>query len=389
MGQKYPGVKVTRDRESWRAVWFDSTGRRRRKRLGNSETMSRAEAERRALKLQQVQLICPGYRDGPAIVPTITAHVREYVTRRGPEIGDAARKWIEMTRAQLVACFGDVRLDALTRDGAGRLVVHLRQPRRDGTLRSEWSVKGYITVASRLFEDARKRDLIPINPFDRLRVKVAKIERDWRYVTLAELDRILAACPDASWRAFFGLLRLAGLRLGEARRLTWDRIDWERRTLTVVPREGKVTTKQRTRVVPVQPRLYALLREAFDAAAPGSRYVSPFCKKPNTVGREIVVRAGLTPWAKLFHTLRKNLVSDWQAVYPSLDVAAWLGHDVRVAADHYHQTLDTSIAAVTGEAAQAPAPAADADLRSEIADLRAMVSALVSQLRPAAGHERP
>src|SRR5690606_17498305 len=116
---------------------------------------------------------------------------------------------------------------------------------------------------------------------------------------------LLDACPSSSWKALIALCRWAGLRRSEAVRMDWPQVDFAARTLTVA-HQGEQTTKKRTRVAPMDPRLYAVLMDRFNAAGDGERV---FADDPHNLTKDvkaIIKRAGLEPWDKSFHTLREN-----------------------------------------------------------------------------------
>jgi len=45
---------------------------------------------------------------------------------------------------------------------------------------------------------------------------------------LEELDKLLDACHNVGWKMLIALCRIAGLRRGEALRLLWSDINWEK-----------------------------------------------------------------------------------------------------------------------------------------------------------------
>lgn len=68
-----------------------------------------------------------------------------------------------------------------------------------------------------------------------------------------------------------GLCRLAGLRRSEATALPWSAVDWDKRRLTVFATKTRGTSATGgKRVMPIDPRLYTVLLEAFGAAEPGT-----------------------------------------------------------------------------------------------------------------------
>ena len=55
---------------------------------------------------------------------------------------------------------------------------------------------------------------------------------------------------------------------------------------------------------------------------------------------QIIVRAGLVPWPRLFQNLRASCATDWVERYPNHVVARWLGHSPLIAATHSPQARE-------------------------------------------------
>ena len=344
MSDDYQLVQLHANGAYWQATWRDAGGKRRRKSLGAKSKLSRRDAERRCREIEARHLADPRLR-AVGRAPVLVTFARQWLETR-TDLRPATRVVYGQTIAQLERFFGkDARLDRITRERAEAFRAKLeRDTSAQSASKHVRNVKAICNAAVRL-------DLATINPFDRVRSSAPKVEKNWRYVTLDELDQVLDACPDAGWRCFFGLLRLAGLRRGEALRLTWADVDFDSHRLTVWPDAGKVSTKQRRRVVPIVPRLFDLLLERFEDAAEGESVTD---RRENNLGRDmavIVKRAGLEPWSKICHTLRKNCATDWLSEYPAMDVADWLGHSPEVARDHYHQTRPEVLEKVTQRSA--------------------------------------
>lgn len=208
----------------------------------------------------------------------------------------------------------------------------------------------YVRAARKIFAEALDQDLIAINPFDRLRGTPARRLRDWAYLTQADMQQIYEACPDAGWRAFFALLRYAGLRRGEALRLRWADVNFEKNRICVNA-PGTITaedTKHYTRFVPIEAArcpsgLAGILHETFDLAEAGTvRVCDRVCSDNpksfttvNTRAAKIIVSAGIAKYAKIHHTLRRNAEQDWAAQYPQHVTSEWAGHSIEVSAQFY------------------------------------------------------
>jgi integrase len=194
----------------------------------------------------------------------------------------------------------------------------------------------HIRNAKTIFNYAVRDDLILYNPFDRLKSTAPEPDKNWHYVTPKELDSLLDACPTLSWKLLLSLCRLAGLRQGEALRLPWLAIDWETRKMEVIAEK----TGHR-RIVPIEPKLYDLLLEAFSIAREKEVFVIPSDAIVETnLWRDFGVvckKAEVERWADWCQVLRRNCETDWAQKYPQYVVSYWIGHDITVSARHYLQ----------------------------------------------------
>jgi len=126
------------------------------------------------------------------------------------------------------------------------------------------------------------------------------------------------------------LCRDAALRRGEALALPWERIDWERLRMKIIANEEWRPKDRDYRIVPIVPELRILLLEAFEAAETGAEFVIPngsvLVKNFSRNFKVICKRAGVAPYKKPTHTLRKTCLTCWGRIYPQHTVAAWAGH---------------------------------------------------------------
>ena len=196
----------------------------------------------------------------------------------------------------------------------------------------------HVVRACTIFNEAVRQDLIPFNPFDRLRKTPRKKDSTWRYVSLDELEKLLDASPNVGWRALIGLCRLAGLRRGEALSLQWRAIDWADKTMDIIA--GKTGVR---RVVPMVERQQETLLDPLERPGERELLILPekLVSRNNLVRnfRSIVTRAGLEPWPDSFQVLRKNCAADWAGLVPGFVSATWLGHSEHVEREHYLQVL--------------------------------------------------
>ena len=280
-------------------------------------------------------------REAEAASPSLSAWCETYLDQRKHELGVDSIRRIRNTVDRLLECFGeDTPIDVISAAACKQWRVDMQGEVAEATVRL------HCRNAKGLFNEAVEQELLPKNPFRKLKSSSIASERD-RYVTPDETQQLLEACPNGSWRTLIGLARLAGLRVpSETHRLTWRDVDWDRRRLTVyAPKTSK------TRQVPIVADLFAILQDQFDAAEEGAECILPMSKHNlNRDFRSIIVNAGLIPWEDLFQTLRRS-AETWLALsYPQHAVSAWIGHSVAVSQKYYLQVTDDLFdAAVEGE----------------------------------------
>jgi len=225
------------------------------------------------------------------------------------------------------------------------------------------------TVSKRLqqvrsfFHDARRRKLIPLNPFAEVSSKsVVKLD-ERRFVTRDEATKLLDACPNHTWRTIVALTRFGGLRCpSEVLSLRWQDIDWDKRRIVVQSPKTECHGKG-TRVIPLFPELVPILTEAFEQAPEGTTYIVDERYRRGSAGgngwrncnlrttfEKIIRRAGLTPWPKLFHALRSSRETELAADHPIHVVTAWLGNTPTIALRHYLLTTDADFDRASGGA---------------------------------------
>jgi integrase len=330
-------VRLYENGEYWQAKWTDALGRRRTRGLGRRGDVSRREAEKLCAKISASEAANPS-KDGKA--PTLKEWTDKYIELRKSELADGTLGLHKLTIKYLIDHFGeDVRINRFNRMSASEWSAGLGL--------GEQSRCMHVRNAKVIFGWATDRDLIQFNPFDRENGTPAAVDKTWTEIDDTKLEMIFEACPNDGWRRLFAMCRWAGLRRGEAMRLTWSDIDFDTSVLNV--RAEKTTTKSKARTVPIVPKLLKMLLAGHAEAPDDSEGPTDGVRNVNLAhaADAIVERAGLPEYAKPFHTLRKCCESEWMAQFPVLDVASWLGHSPTVAAKHYVRTTPETLAKVT------------------------------------------
>lgn len=128
----------------------------------------------------------------------------------------------------------------------------------------------YITMGA-MFKSAKMNDLIVKHPMDGVRyTKPVRAVSDIKFLTVEEQDKFLQVAKRSHNYFQYALILETGLRTGEMIGLTWDAIDWKKRTLTVNKtleyrhkqgywRAGPPKTQQSYRTIPLTAKAYAIL----------------------------------------------------------------------------------------------------------------------------------
>ena len=133
----------------------------------------------------------------------------------------------------------------------------------------------YITMGT-LLKAAKMNDLIYKHPMDGVRfTKPVRATDDIKFLTRDEQCVFLETAKRSRNYNQYALILETGLRTGEMIGLTWDAIDFEKRTLTVNKtlefrhgeqywRAGPLKTQQSYRTIPLTDRAYEILKEIKD-----------------------------------------------------------------------------------------------------------------------------
>ena len=133
----------------------------------------------------------------------------------------------------------------------------------------------YMTMGT-FFKSAKDNGFIDRHPMDGVRyTKPVRAVDDIHFLTVAEQKQFLDAAKHSHNYAQYALILETGLRTGEMIGLTWDAIDWEKRTLTVNKtlefrykqdewRAGPPKTESSYRTIPLTDTAYGILREIYD-----------------------------------------------------------------------------------------------------------------------------
>jgi len=302
--------------------------------------------------------------------PTVAAWCTRYIGTRARAVKPGTLENLGQTQSNLVEFLGADKLltaispgdatefrDWLTGRGLARATV-CRRLRR----------------AKQFLEAAFKKRMLPANPWADVKAGSFANPKLRFFVTPEATAAVLEACPSIAWRAAVALARYGGLRCpSEVLGLAWQDVDWAGKRFIV--RSGKTETAANggIRIVPMFAEVGDVLQEAFDAAPVGAVSVVEGLDQGGhgarvnlrTGLRGIILRAGLTPWPRVWQNLRASRATELNETFPAHVVAAWLGHSVAVEAEHYLSVLPSHYAKAVEKAARNPAriPARQAPAR--------------------------
>ncbi len=133
----------------------------------------------------------------------------------------------------------------------------------------------YITMGT-MFKAAKMNDIIAKHPMDGVKyTKPVRAVNDIKFLSRKDQVTFLEAAKKSHNYNQYALILETGLRTGEMIGLTWDAIDWDKRTLTVNKtleyrhkqgywRAGPPKTQSSYRTIPLTDRAYNILRSVWE-----------------------------------------------------------------------------------------------------------------------------
>jgi integrase len=326
-------VRLCRNSNYWSAQWRDPlTGARKSQGLGRRDDAGGEVTDLAARMIcTQLQVDLEAGRKA-AVMPTLGQWIDGFLALK-PGLCEHSADLYRACGERLGRFLGssDVLLAVVTPLQAEKWLAWLTT--EEGL--AAGSVDNLFRQAKTIFRKAERLGIIPRSPFDRVERRQSRPSREWVVVDLPTFERLLEA-SQGPWRALLGLCRIGGLRVGEALRLTWTKVDMVNKRLTVVNSGDYETTKARTREVPLFPKLYELLFELSMADGQGERVLQGIQRGDLHRGAmAISARAHVEPWPRFYHTLRKNCETDLMERFTIGVVTDWLGNSPAVALQRY------------------------------------------------------
>ena len=183
---------------------------------------------------------------------------------------NTTRNYCERYRRNIPPVMGTMRLSDV-RPMHCKLVLN----RMDATYAGSTIRQAYITMGT-MFRAAVRNKIIRDHPMDGVRyTKPLRAVDDIHFLTVDEQKTFLETAKRSHNYRQYALMLETGLRTGEMIGLTWDAIDWRKRTLTVNKtleyrhkqgcwRAGPPKTEASYRTIPLTNRAYELLKACYE-----------------------------------------------------------------------------------------------------------------------------
>lgn len=307
------------------------------------------EAERRAIAKAMTG---HDVRPAPAKeVPTIKAYSKVfldvYSASHKPSTRRDKRQRLDH---DLLPEFGYLRLDQLRQEHVDRITAEML-----GRGAKRKTVNNTLGVLSTLIGYAVKNQVLE-DPKLTFSIKAQGAELD--ALAPENVGKLVAAAPDARYRAAVLLAADAGLRIGEIRALPWLEVNELAREVSVAwsyDRAGELSETKgwERRAVPISERAWAALK---DLDRVGPLVFARLDGKPigydavRDVAHEIYERAGVTPprqpWHGLRHTFGTELANSGASIQTIREL---MGHkSIDTTLRYLHTTRDQKRDAIAG-----------------------------------------
>ena len=184
-------------------------------------------------------------------------------------VGDLApntrRNYRERYNRNMKAILGRLKLSDVRPMHCKAVLTRMDKDYAGSTIRQT-----YIAMGT-MFRSALMNGLIAKHPMDGVRyTKPVRAVSDIKFLTIEEQEKFLEVAKRSHNYFQYALMLETGLRTGEMIGLTWDAIDWKKRTLTVNKtleyrhkqgywRAGPPKTQQSYRTIPLTSKAYAIL----------------------------------------------------------------------------------------------------------------------------------
>ena len=306
-------------------------------------------------KFEAVGLVEPAIAPPPVKTASMAEFLKDFMTRNGASKKPATRiVWQQVINSLIESMPSGIELKGVTAGHAKNYLEKLK-----GSTLASTTIHKRISFARQFFQDACDWEMIERNPFARIKTQGTSLKSNVE-VTREQIALILDKC-NSTWKAIVGLSRFGGLRCpSETLSITWGDIDWEKGRMSIPEPKVEHHEGRGVRSCPLFPELRTILETLFQESTIDGKYPSPesfVIDKPEyraaamrpggwananlrTQLLKIMRRAGVAPWARLFHSMRASRQTELERSYPLHVVCSWLGNTEAVAKKSYLLVTD-------------------------------------------------
>jgi len=251
---------------------------------------------------------------------------------------------------KLMAYFGENKpIDSFTASEALDYYEYLKKTLSPATWKRD------VGKVKQIFKIAVQLGWIKENPFKDIKGGLSDNPGRFHFVTIDEVNRILAECTDLETRLIFTLARFGGLRIpSEIEFMEWQDFNIAEGFFYVkIPKKTNKHNQEignfTTRIVPLFPEIREAFTEYFESFPDGAPSLL-FPKHPTGQAlksrfNKILRRAGVEVWEKFFQNMRSTRETELLDRWPIQEVTAWIGNTPTVARRHYLQTRPENLKA--------------------------------------------
>ena len=271
---------------------------------------------------------------------TLEAFIDEYMAFKEQKLKPTTLITLKQTRRRITKYLGTkINISAITQADAEKYQVFLKVQEK----LSDATIARDCKRCREIFDYAKKSRIIKENPFASLKLPSQENKERMFTITPEMATKVLDACPSLEWKLIFAMARYGGIRMpSELVKLRWQDILWSENKIIIhspkTAHQGKPN-----RIIPLFPELKPLLEQAYDAAPEGSVNVIKHCQGTKNYRKglkEIILKAGLLPWPKLFNNLRSTRETELAKNYSLQAATAWIGNTPKIALGHYLQVTE-------------------------------------------------
>ena len=271
---------------------------------------------------------------------TLEAFIDEYMAFKEQKLKPTTLITLNQTRRRITKYLGTkINISDITQADAEKYQVFLKVQEK----LSDATIARDCKRCREIFDYAKKSRIIKENPFASLKLPSQENKERMFTITPEMATKVLDACPSLEWKLIFAMARYGGIRMpSELVKLRWQDILWSENKIIIhspkTAHQGKPY-----RIIPLFPELKPLLEQAYDAAPEGSVNVIKHCKGTKNYRKglkEIILKAGLLPWPKLFNNLRSTRETELAKNYSLQAATAWIGNTPKIALGHYLQVTE-------------------------------------------------